>query len=70
MLLKMTISSELSQDQIRFFVDNGFIVLRDVFTLSETKELQEWAQEVHDLPRTSEVPWMPYEVNHFSMALP
>lgn len=69
-LQKMTATTELTQDQIRFFVDNGFIVLKNIFTPSETQELQKWAQEVHDLPRTSEVPWMPYEVNHFSMALP
>ena len=66
----MSTSTELSQDQIQFFVVNGFIVLKNVFTPSETKELQEWAQEVHGLPRTSEVPWMPYEVNHFFLALP
>jgi hypothetical protein len=24
-------------------------------------ELQRWAQQVHDLPRTSVTPWMPYE---------
>ena len=69
-LPNMTISTALSQDKIQFFVENGFIVLKNVFTPTETKELQEWAQVVHDLPRTSEVPWMPYEVNHFSMALP
>lgn len=27
----------------------------------ETIALQQWAQEVHDLPRTAETPWMPYE---------
>ena len=65
-LRSMSTSTELSQDQIRFFADNGFIVLNNVLSPSETKGLQEWAQEVHDLPRTSEVPWMPYEVNRFS----
>ncbi len=66
MLPNMTTSTELSQDQIQLFADNGFIVLKNVLTPSETKKLQEWAQEVHDLPRTSEVPWMPYEVIRFS----
>ena len=65
-LPNMTTCTELSQNQTQFFADNGFIVLKNVLTLSETKELQKWAQEVHDLPRTSEVPWMPYEVNRSS----
>ena len=62
----MTTSTELSQDQVQFFADNGFIILKNALTPSEMIKLQEWAQEVHDLPRTSEVPWMPYEVNRFS----
>ncbi len=62
----MSTSTELSQDQIQSFADNGFIVLNNVLSSSETKELQGWAQEVHDLPCTSEVPWMPYEVNRIS----
>ncbi|KAJ5196593.1 hypothetical protein N7449_007072 [Penicillium cf. viridicatum] len=32
--------------------------------LPESELLREWAQEVHDLPCTTDVPWMPYqEVN-------
>jgi len=51
----------ISPSQQTFFEQNGYVVLRDVLGPAETKELQTWAQEVHDLPRTDETPWMPYE---------
>ena len=35
--------------------------MRDILSPEETTQLQHWAQEVHDLPRTSETPWMSYE---------
>lgn len=47
--------------QQNFFAQSGYLVLRDVLAPAETKLLQTWAQEIHDLPRTSETPWMPYE---------
>jgi 2-aminoethylphosphonate dioxygenase len=43
------------------FATNGYLILRDVLAPAQTKALQTWAQEVHDLPRTPETPWMPYE---------
>jgi hypothetical protein len=45
----------------KFFQEKGYLVLRDVLSKGEVTDLQRWAQEVHDLPRTSEAPWMPYE---------
>ncbi|KAL9066621.1 MAG: hypothetical protein Q9161_007451 [Pseudevernia consocians] len=57
----MSTSTDLSQESISSFADNGYLVLHNLLTPSETKNLQKWAQEVHDLPRTPEVPWMPYE---------
>ena len=51
----------ISPEQQDFFQQKGYLVLRDVLSQGETTELQRWAQEVHDLPRTSETPWMPYE---------
>jgi 2-aminoethylphosphonate dioxygenase len=47
--------------QHQFFAENGYLILRDVFSPAETTTLQQWAQEVHDLPRTPDSPWMPYE---------
>jgi 2-aminoethylphosphonate dioxygenase len=51
----------VSISQKEFFAANGYLILRDVLNSDETKALQIWAQEVHDLPRTLETPWMPYE---------
>ena len=65
----MNYSTDLSQDEIQFFNDNGYLIIRNLLTPSETKNLQQWAQEVHDLPRTPEVPWMPYEVSHLHFGL-
>jgi hypothetical protein len=52
---------QLSPEQQQFFEEKGYLILRDILTPTETTSLQHWAQEVHDLPRTSETPWMPYE---------
>lgn len=51
----------ISTDQQSFFDEKGYLILRDVMSNGEAVALQRWAQEVHDLPRTSETPWMPYE---------
>ena len=51
----------LSADQIQSFQEKGYLLVRGFFTAPETKQLQQWAQEVYDLPRTPGVPWMPYE---------
>jgi len=53
--------STLAEDQYAFFTKNGYLILRDILSQSEVTSLQNWAQEVHDLPRTREAPWMPYE---------
>jgi 2-aminoethylphosphonate dioxygenase len=51
----------ITSSQQQFFQEKGYLILRDVLSPSQTTSLQSWAQEVHDLPRTSETPWMPYE---------
>ncbi|OBT59494.1 hypothetical protein VE04_00550 [Pseudogymnoascus sp. 24MN13] len=51
----------ISSDQRAFFEKNGYLILKDVLSSDETIKLQKWAQEVHDLPRTEDTPWMPYE---------
>jgi 2-aminoethylphosphonate dioxygenase len=51
----------ITPSQHAFFAKNGYLVLRDVLSAAETTALQQWAQEVHDLPRTPETSWMPYE---------
>ena len=47
--------------QQQFFDEKGYLILRDVLTKEAAHDLQTWAQEVHDLPRTDDTPWMPYE---------
>lgn len=47
--------------QQTFFEGKGYLILRDVLSKEEAVDLQRWAQEVHDLPRTGDTPWMPYE---------
>lgn len=56
----------LSEDQIQFFQKHGYLIIRAFLTSSETQGLQQWAQEVHDLPRTEDATWMPYEVGDIS----
>lgn len=51
----------ISAEQQAFFEKNGYLILRDVMTADKVVALQRHAQEVHDLPRTAETPWMPYE---------
>ncbi|KUJ18468.1 PhyH-domain-containing protein [Mollisia scopiformis] len=51
----------ISKEQKEFFDKNGYLILRDVFNEVDVEGLQRWSQEVHDLPRTAETPWMPYE---------
>lgn len=51
----------ISPDQKSFFDNKGYLILRDILNSNEVLDLQYWSQEVHDLPRTAETPWMPYE---------
>lgn len=56
-----TSNKPLSGDQIDFFNEHGYLILRDMLSPSETSDLKSWAQEVHDLPATQDCPWMPYQ---------
>lgn len=58
----------VSPQQKESFEKDGFLVLHDVLTASETTSLQKWAQEVHDWPISADVGWMPYEVRAPSSA--
>lgn len=54
----------LSDEELQSFQGNGYLLVRGFFTSDESKLLQKWASEVHDLPCTPDAPWMPYqEVN-------
>lgn len=55
-------AASVTNERRHAFNEDGYLILRDIFSSSETKDLQTWAQEVHDWPVTEDVPWMPYEV--------
>lgn len=55
----------LSSEQVAFIKANGYLVVRDILSDTETKELQRWAQEVHDWTPTADSQFMPYEVKSF-----
>lgn len=57
-------SRPLSTDDKASFQRNGYLIIRDLLSPSETEDLQDWAQEVHDWPTDEDSPWMPYaEIN-------
>lgn len=51
----------ISPEQKAFFERNGYLIIHDIISEDEARDLQQWVQEVHDLPRTPESHWMPYE---------
>lgn len=53
----------LTESQLQFFTEKGYLYIPRFMSPEETIELQKWAQEVHDLPRTPDSKWMPYEVD-------
>ena len=57
-----TMAGQVSEEQIDFFKEHGYLILQDVLCPDEVTNLQIWAQEVHDWPITPGVPYMPYEV--------
>lgn len=52
----------VTADQLGFFKNNGYLVVRDFLTSSEVKDLQKWTQEVHDWTPGPDSDFMPYEV--------
>ncbi|GFF50865.1 probable alpha-ketoglutarate-dependent hypophosphite dioxygenase [Aspergillus udagawae] len=51
----------LKEEQILFYKEKGYLLIENFLNKAEVQLLQQWSKEVHDLPRTPEVPWMPYE---------
>lgn len=51
----------LSQGQLTLFQEKGYLILRDIMSAKQVTDLQIWSQEVHDLPRSQEATYMPYE---------
>ena len=40
----------LSQEQLSLFQVKGYLMLRNILNNDEVRNLQQWSQEVHDLP--------------------
>jgi hypothetical protein len=55
-------TASLSTDQIDYFHEHGYLILRDLLSGEEVDRLKEWAQEVHDWKATPDSIFMPYEV--------
>ncbi|KAF7157837.1 hypothetical protein CNMCM5623_002271 [Aspergillus felis] len=51
----------LKEEQLQSYKEKGYLLIENFLNKAEVQLLQQWSQEVHDLPRTPEVPWMPYE---------
>lgn len=52
---------DLATEQLQSFQERGYLLVRGFFVPTETKLMQQWAEEVHDLPRNPSAPWMAYE---------
>lgn len=56
---------QLSAEDIEFFQERGYLVIRHLLSPVEVEDLHQWAQEVYDWKPTSESIFMPYEVCSF-----
>lgn len=52
----------VSSEDIASFKKNGYLIVRDFLSAEEIRDLQSWAQEVHDYEATETSEFMPYEV--------
>ena len=53
---------QLASEDIKFFKESGYLIIRHLLSQSEVEHLHQWAQEVHDWKPTPESVFMPYEV--------
>ncbi|KAH7400303.1 hypothetical protein BKA64DRAFT_622965 [Cadophora sp. MPI-SDFR-AT-0126] len=52
---------QIKDTQMAFFAERGYLIIKDGLSAAETSLLQTWVQEVHDLPRTANCPYIQYE---------
>jgi hypothetical protein len=63
----MAIGYLVSRSQRASFEEKGYLIIKDALSVSEISALKTWVQQVHDLPRTQECRYIPYEeVNKFN----
>lgn len=53
----------LSPQQLDFFEEKGYLIVRDLLSGAEAEDLQNWAQEVHDWVPNTASHFMPYKVD-------
>ncbi|XMA12036.1 hypothetical protein WAI453_004827 [Rhynchosporium graminicola] len=51
----------LSKAQLAFYEEMGYLIIKDGISDAEINDLRAWVQEVHDLPRTMDCLYIPYE---------
>ncbi|KAF8590967.1 PhyH-domain-containing protein [Ramaria rubella] len=51
----------LSSEQISFFAENGYLIIRDLFTADEKANIIEWTNEVKSWPEDSDLGYLPYQ---------
>ncbi|KAA8646347.1 hypothetical protein EYZ11_011345 [Aspergillus tanneri] len=51
----------LTEGQVQSYHEKGYLLIRNFLNPLETERLQQWTQEVYDLPRTPDAAYMPYE---------
>ena len=54
---------QLPSEDIEFFKERGYLIIRHLLSEIEVRDLQQWAQEVQDWKPTLESIFMPYEVS-------
>jgi hypothetical protein len=59
----------ISDEKIEFFKSNGYVIIRDLLTPEQTKDLQKWAEEVRNWKPTETSDFMPYEVRYSPIIL-
>jgi len=51
----------ISKSQRASFEEKGYLIIKDALPIPEIRALQTWVQEIHDLPRTPDCRYIPYE---------
>lgn len=53
---------QLPSEDIEFFKERGYLIVRHLLSQAEVEDLHQWVQEAHDWKPTPQSVFMPYEV--------
>lgn len=56
-----SLDGSLSSSQISRYHEDGYLTISSLFSTSQVLQLKTWAQEIHDLPRTQDCSYIPYD---------